>query len=127
MFKLPTRALFDIAMIKLVDLRRLYIIPHVLPVPAQRLLDTENQRPVRPFRRGRRGRRAVSAGLVWRARWGIVAHAQERRGHTATCTLEAVALRHLSSRDREREQWRVGRGVGDDRGEGDEARARVTF
>lgn len=101
MFKLPTRALFDIAMIKLVDLRRLYIIPHVLPVPAQRLLDTENQRPVRPFRRGRRGRRAVSAGLVWRARWGIVAHAQERRGHTATCTLEAVTLRHLGSRDRE--------------------------
>ena len=87
--KLAPRTLPDVAVEKLVDLRRLHVVPHVFSVPAQRTLDAENNRPVRPLG-CRQRRRAVSTWLVWRAqRWiiaGMQPHARSRRPHSVVST-----------------------------------------
>jgi hypothetical protein len=103
-------ALLNVTMVQLVNLRGLNVVADVLPVHAQCALDTEHERPMGPLW-GEGRRRAIPAGLVWRARWGFITDAQERRGHAATCTLEAVAL-GVNPRKR-----------GDDGREGDKAGA----
>jgi hypothetical protein len=85
------------------------VIADILPIPAQRALYAEDERPMGPL--GREGRRwPIPTRLVGRARRWVISEAQVRRRGTAACALEAVAF-CVDVRKR-----------GNDGGEGDKAR-----